>query len=74
MFETTDIKYLIDYKWRKSYKQYLTMGIFAVYIYVLIEAGMSHNPSNKQQISIFNSIMLLSEIYQIITLGNQYFK
>lgn len=40
VFDTTDIKYLIDYKWRKSYKIYGTMLVFACYIGVMIDTAL----------------------------------
>ena len=40
VFDTTDIKYLIDYKWRNNYKKYMTMILFAFYIGLMIDTAL----------------------------------
>ena len=69
MFDTTDIRYLIDYKWRKNYRMYLPLVVYFLYVYVMIDTALnySHTNTNKVYIYIFNILNLCSETFQMIT-------
>ena len=45
IFDRTDIKYFIEYKWRNNYKMYLPLFIYSYYIYTMI--GTAINPDEE---------------------------
>lgn len=69
VFDTTDIRYLIDYKWRKTYRMYLPLIVYFLYVYVMIDTALNYSQTNtnKEYIYVFNILNLLSEFYQLIT-------
>lgn len=51
------------------------MLLFACYIYVMIETALYYpQKMNKGTIEAFNTIMFFSEVFQMFTVGLEYFK
>lgn len=51
------------------------MIIYGIYVSVLIDTALNHtiNHKNKQGILLFNVWILVSEFYQMMTIGHEYF-
>ena len=49
--------------------------IFAGYIWVMIDTAVNYaaDHQNKESIVIFNMFALLAEIFQMVTIGHEYF-
>ena len=76
-FDTTDIDKFINYKWRKNYRMYVPLIIYAIYILILVDTALNYSQSytNKPGILLFNFFIFISEVYQVISSeGHEYFK